>query len=138
MEELFASLNQIIEYLNQIYTITQNQTTILLDSNHAGESLDLIEEMAAYKNEVTLELEKTEQTFQGFYNRDKAEITDPEIQKLLKQTVSHVLGLKDKVIQLEQQNVLIMQDLLRRLTEKVEIPKSQAQVANAYKQHSKE
>lgn len=138
MEQLFESLNHIIEYLNQIYTITQNQTTVLLDNKQAGESLDLIEEMATYKNEVTLELEKTEQIFQGLYNAYKGAITEPEIQKLLKQTVSHVLTLKDKVIQLEQQNVLIMQDLLRRLTEKVEIPKNPTQVTNAYKQHSKE
>lgn len=138
MEQLFESLNRIVEYLNQIYTITQNQTTILLDSKQAGDSLNLIEEMAAYKNEITSELEKEEQIFQTQYNLHKGSINEVEVQRLLKQTVGHVLALKDKVIQLEQKNVLIMQDLLKRLTEKVEIPKNPEFVTSAYKKHGKE
>lgn len=138
MEQLFESLNHIVEYLNQIYTITQNQTTILLDSKQAGDSLNLIEEMATYKNEITTELEKEEEIFQTQYNLHKASINEVEVQRLLKQTVGHVLALKDKVIQLEQKNVLIMQDLLKRLTEKVEIPKNPEFVTRAYKKHGKE
>lgn len=138
MEQLFESLNRIVEYLNQIYTITQNQTTILLDSKQAGDSLNLIEEMATYKNEITTELEKEEEIFQTQYNLHKACINEVEVQRLLKQTVGHVLALKDKVIQLEQKNVLIMQDLLKRLTEKVEIPKNPEFVTMAYKKHGKE
>lgn len=138
MEQLFESLNRIVEYLNQIYTITQNQTTILLDSKQAGDSLNLIEEMAIYKNQITTELEKEEQTFQAQYDIHKASINDVEVQKLLKQTVSHVLALKDKVIQLEQKNVLIMQDLLKRLTEKIDIPKNSEFVTSAYKKYGKE
>nr|WP_307991093.1 hypothetical protein [uncultured Niameybacter sp.] len=138
MEQLFESLNRIVEYLNQIYTITQNQTTILLDSKQAGDSLNLIEEMATYKNEITTELEKEEEIFQTQYSLHKASINEVEVQRLLKQTVGHVLALKDKVIQLEQKNVLIMQDLLKRLTEKVEIPKNPEFVTMAYKKHGKE
>lgn len=137
MEKLFESLNQIVELLNQIYTITGNQTTILLDSKQAGEGLDMIEQMAVYKNELTTQLESTEQIFQQYYDQYKNHITDIDAQKLLKQTVSYVLELKDKVIKLESQNVLIMQDLLKRLTEKVEIPKQAQAVSAAYKQHSK-
>lgn len=137
MEELFERLNRIVEYLNQIYTITQNQTTILLDKGQTGEGIDLIEEMASYKNELTSQLEKEEQGFQEVYNQYKTTIEEVEVQKLLKQTVSHILTLKDKVIELEQKNVLIMQDLLKRLTEKVEIPKNPQFVANAYKNHGK-
>lgn len=137
MEKLFESLNQIMELLNQIYTITGNQTTILLDSKQAGEGLDMIEEMAAYKNDLTTQLEQVEVIFGQQYAEHKADIEDVEIQKLLKQTVARVLELKDKVIQLEQQNVLIMQDLLKRLTEKIEIPKKAEVVSAAYKKHSK-
>lgn len=137
MEKLFESLNQIMELLNQIYTITGNQTTILLDSKQAGEGLDMIEEMATYKNDLTTQLEQVEVIFGQQYAEHKADIEDVEIQKLLKQTVARVLELKDKVIQLEQQNVLIMQDLLKRLTEKIEIPKKAEVVSAAYKKHSK-
>lgn len=137
MEKLFESLNQIMELLNQIYTITGNQTTILLDSKQAGDGLDMIEQMAAYKNDLTTRLEQVEVVFGQQYAEYKEEIEDVEVQKLLKQTVARVLELKDKVIKLEQQNLLIMQDLLKRLTEKIEIPKKAEAVSAAYKQHSK-
>lgn len=137
MEKLFESLTHIIELLSQIYTITMNQRTILLDSKNASDGLDMIEEMAAYKNELTSELEAVEQTFQAQYAKKKEDLTDVEVQKLLKNAVAQVLELKDKVIQVEQQNVLIMQDLLKRLTEKVEIPKQRDQAMEAYKQNTK-
>lgn len=137
MEKLFESLTHIIELLSQIYTITMNQRTILLDSKNASDGLDMIEEMATYKNELTSELEAVEQTFQAQYAKKKEDLTDVEVQKLLKNAVAQVLELKDKVIQVEQQNVLIMQDLLKRLTEKVEIPKQRDQAMEAYKQNTK-
>ena len=137
MEQLFKSLTHIIELLDQIYTITINQRTILLDSKNAGDGLDMIEEMATYKNELTNKLEAIEGAFQEQYAAEKENLTDIEVQKLLKQAVGQVLELKDKVIQLEQHNVLIMQDLLRRLNEKIEIPKAPGAVVHAYKQYSK-
>ena len=73
MESLFKSLDTIIEFLNQIKTLTDNQATVLLSNTSTVEEennmLDLLEQMADYKEELTINLKKEEEFFNGYMIR---------------------------------------------------------------------
>lgn len=137
MEELFSTLEEITECLEQIHSITQNQMTILLETKYMGEGLDMIEQMATYKENLTTEVEEREQVFQGLYSAYRDKITEVEDKKKLKKYVDHIMKLKELIIEGEQKNVMVMQDLLRRCAERVEIPKNAQRVAEAYKAQGK-
>lgn len=132
MEALFELLEKISDGLEQIHTITQNQTTILLDTKHMGEGLGMIEEMASFKEQLTTQIEVDEVAFQGMYSSCKHELVETEDKVRLKSLVDRIMKQKEYIIQGEQSNVMIMQDLLRRCAEKVEIPKSPEHVVKAY------
>lgn len=73
MESLFKSLDTIIEFLNQIKTLTDNQATVLLSNTSTVEEennmLDLLEQMADYKEELTINLKKKKKFFNGYMIR---------------------------------------------------------------------
>lgn len=137
MEALFSVLEEIQEILEQIYGITQNQMTILLETKYMGEGLDMVEQMAVYKEQLTTEVENREITFQGLYNEYHTMVIEREDKKRLKGMVDRIMQLKERIIEGEQKNVLVMQDLLRHAAERVEIPKTAKHVAEAYKVHHK-
>ncbi|MGL4799609.1 MAG: hypothetical protein ACRDDX_02105 [Cellulosilyticaceae bacterium] len=137
MNVLFEQLEAIKETLEQIHVITQNQMTILLETQYIGEGLDMIEQMADYKETLTTEVEKSEAVFQELYTAHKHEIQQPEDKKRLKQLVDEIMRWKTVIMEGEQKNIMVMRDLLRRCTEKVELPKNAQQVASAYKAHNK-
>ena len=137
MEALFEALEAIEDLLEQIQTITQNQMTILLDSAYMGDGLDMIEQMATFKEGLTTQVETTEATFQALYSKHKVDITEAIDKKRLKDSVDHIMRLKAYIIEQEQKNVFILQDLLRRMQEPIELPKNAKQVAKAYESHKK-
>ena len=126
MDELFKQLEQIRQFLEQIQNITENQMTILLSDSIEG--LDMIEQMAEYKGELTTQLEKVEKEFQALYNEKKEfihsndQINNSEL-KQLKDNVKYILQLKDQVILQEQKNYLLLKEAVDTRN-KVKIPKS--------------
>ena len=113
MEALFEALDAIYAHLEQIQTITQNQTVILLDTSYMGDGLDMIEQMATFKEQLTTEVEEKEAVFQGLYSKYKNDVTDVDDKKRLKDTVDSIMQIKNFIMEQEQKNVFILQDLLK-------------------------
>lgn len=139
MDELFKQLEQIRQFLEQIQNITENQMTILLSDSIEG--LDMIEQMAEYKGELTTQLEKVEKEFQALYNEKKEfihsndQINNSEL-KQLKDNVKYILQLKDQVILQEQKNYLLLKEAVDTRN-KVKIPKSVDKAVSEYNKHKK-
>ncbi len=140
MDELFKQLEQIRQFLEQIETITENQMTILLSDSIEG--LDIIEQMAQYKSDLTSQLEETEKKFQILYHEKKEfihandQINNRDI-KQLKDNVQYILQLKDKVILQEQKNYLLLKEIVDIRKNKMQIPKSVDKVVSEYNKHKK-
>lgn len=139
MDELFKQLDQIRQFLEQIQNITENQMTILLSDSIEG--LDMIEQMAEYKGELTAQLEKVEKEFQALYNEKKEfihsndQINNSELTQL-KDNVKYILQLKDQVILQEQKNYLLLKEAVDT-SNKVKIPKSVDKAVSEYNKHKK-
>ncbi len=138
MEQLFEKLADIQEILEQILGITQNQMTILLDTQLVGDGLEIIEQMATYKETLTGEVVEAENAFQGLYQEYKETVQTVEDKRRLKRYVDDIMKLKERVIEIEQKNMMIMQDLLRRCSERVEIPKTAHEVTKLYSRMNKQ
>lgn len=139
MDELIRMLGCIYELLEQISTITTNQTTVLLQSNEttdeASSALDMLESMITYKEEITNELVAQEETFDKAYSQYRGKITDPTYVQLFKEWVERIMVKKKEIVDAEQNNVVIMQTLAKKKVKQMDIPKAAREVANAYKRH---
>ncbi len=140
MDELFEKIDQIRLFLEQIKNITENQTTILLSDNIEG--LDMIEQMAEYKSELTSELEKTEKAFQALYDEKREAIyANDQIRnndlKQLKNNVEYILQLKEQVILQEQKNYMILKEITETRKNAVKIPKNLKEAVSEYSKHQK-
>lgn len=134
MERLFDSLRAVRELLEQIHTITENQTTVLLGGSE--DSLDMLEAMFEYKSNLMSELEEVETTFQGNYQRMKMQLEGRTELITLKKEVGNILELKEEIVVMEQSNLLIMQDRTKKHMAKIEVTPNAKQVTNAYKQQT--
>lgn len=110
MEVLFEYLRQIYALLEQIYTITDNQATILLAPTEENdvyadenEALDIIAQMVDYKEELTVKLFEVEDIFQKEYNKCKQRLNNKEekIVLELKGLVAAVLECKKDIVEAE-------------------------------------
>jgi len=148
MKELFEYLKNIHELLEQIYTITDNQTTVLLapmeettneeeDSFKEESSLDMITQMSDYKEELTEQLMKAEDLFQKEYDKCKHLASSSEEVMELKRLVSGVLERKEAVVEHEQSNMLLLKSRSKRTLEVVHLPQNPIEVSNAYKKQQK-
>lgn len=139
MDELLNYLHKIQDLLNQISTITDNQTTILLNpidkTEQETKSLDMLEEMADYKDEYTKELIACEELFQNLYNQEKDTIKDSKDIVKLKEMVTRILEIKQEIVEHEQSNLLLLQSHSKKKAERLHIPQSAKEVAKAYKKH---
>lgn len=135
MNELFGQLKAIDEILEQITTITANQTTVLLQSTGENEDDDLsiIENMVSYKDELITKLVEIETLFDKSYKAKREQIkTSREIGEF-KKCVASILEKKEKIQKLEKNNVTIMQTRAREIKKIIKIPKAAQEVAEAYK-----
>ena len=139
MDELIKMLGQIYDLLDQVNSITINQTTVLLQSNETlddeNDALAMLEGMVAYKEEVTNDLIALEKVFDTTYSKYKDKMTDPAYIKLFKDWVERIMTKKKEIVDAEQNNVIIMQALSKRSARRMEIPKDARQVVDAYKKH---
>ena len=141
MNELFEYLEHIQGLLEQIYTITVNQGIVLLGIESKEEEeeqfLDMVSQMAVYKEEVTSELIASEEAFQSLYDNYKEHITDGEAVKRLQNLVKDILEKKDGVVEEEQKNLMFLQTHSKKKMEKVELPQNPKEAAKAYKKQQK-
>lgn len=141
MNELFEYLEHIQGLLEQIYTITVNQGIVLLGIESKEEEeeqfLDMVSQMAVYKEEVTSELMASEEAFQSLYDNYKEHITDGEAVKRLQNLVKDILEKKDGVVEEEQKNLMFLQTHSKKKMERVELPQNPKEAASAYKKQQK-
>jgi hypothetical protein len=141
MEELFEYLKHIHGLLEQIYTITDNQTTILLCETQPEEdendSFDMLTQMADYKDEFTQELIAAENVFQQKYDECKLSLKEDKEILELKRLVQAVLERKQAIVEHEQSNLLLMQARSKKALERVYLPQNPKEAANAYKKQQK-
>ncbi|MGL4343718.1 MAG: hypothetical protein ACRCTE_00830 [Cellulosilyticaceae bacterium] len=137
MEEMLMALEQVRELLEQILGITQNQMTVLLEGQHNDECLDMVEQMAQLKGDLTTQMEQSEAQFQQLYGMHKDQIVGAQVVSFFQERIGTVLSLKDQIIAAEQKNVLLLQELLRKYVERVAIPKNPQQVTEAYQKQKK-
>lgn len=142
MTTLFAHLNHIHELLDQILGISNNQTAILLNEKKSlseeNENLDLLEAMVEIKGQLINELQREEELFQERYNELREELLSSAELIRVKELVDNILKKKARIVQEEQNNVLLMQTKERRAKEVLPIPKPAIQVVQAYqKQQTK-
>lgn len=136
MEELVRQLEEIYTLLEQINSITTNQTTILLQTRESrqevNEVLDMLESMLNYKDELITLVEAKEQSFEEEYAKYKGKITNARYINLFKEWVERILTTKQTIVEAEQNNVIIMKSLSKTHASKVSIPKKPNEVVAAY------
>lgn len=144
MQQLFDYLKKIHELLEQICTITDNQTTVLLAPLEANDgeddedvSLDMISQMADYKDELTEELIAAEVAFQNAYNNYKDLAASSNQVAELKQMVGEILKRKEDIVEHEQSNLLLLQNRSKRTIERVKLPQKPEEAISAYKKQQK-
>jgi hypothetical protein len=142
MEKLFEYLNHIQRLLDQIFTITDNQTTILLtltgvESEAENEVLDMIAQMADYKEELTKELGIAEEAFQAYYEAHRELVAGEKHVRDMQNLVKGVLDGKQAVIEQEQKNLLLLQAHSKKKLERVQVPQNPGHAASAYRKQQK-
>ncbi|MGL4346186.1 MAG: hypothetical protein ACRCTE_13390 [Cellulosilyticaceae bacterium] len=137
MEEMLVQLEKVKDMLEQILGITQNQMTVLIEGQHSEEGLELVEQMALLKGELTTEMEEAEACFQQLYQVNRGLVQGDKVVALFQSKISEVFLLKDQIIAAEQKNVLLLQETLRKYVERVELPKDPKRVTEAYQKQKK-
>lgn len=137
MKNLFKSLDTIIEFLEQIKTLTDNQGTVLLSGTSTIEAennmLDMLEQMADYKEKLTINLKKEEEIFQQLYDKSKYDLREQKEVEYLQERVGYLLKLQNLIMEEEQKNLLLMQSRSKQRIEKVTLPINNSKVAEAYR-----
>lgn len=137
MNELFEQLKAIDEILEQIATITANQMTVLLQSTseNEDEELSLLEGMVSYKDELITKLVEIEILFDNSYKEQREQVhTSGQIGEF-KKCVANILEKKEKIQELEKNNVRIMQSKVKKSKQLIKLPKAAQEVTKAYKKH---
>ena len=128
-------LEGIYKVLEQIQGITVNQTTILLQTNYLSEEaegLEILESMVAYKEEMINEVSQKEELFNSAYTEFRGKITDKAWVKAFKSQVEKILEIKKKIVEVEQNNILIMQSIDQKNKKPLDIKKSMDVAVAAY------
>ncbi len=126
-------LVEITKLLRQIEGITLNQQQVLCTDPLDDERLNMIEQMAGFKENITNDVERVENKFQMLYSEVKPFLTDKSFVARLQTNISEVLHLKDNVIRLEQMNADSLKRELNQKLGKVIVPKKPEEIINKYK-----
>lgn len=139
MEELLKMLEEIYKVLEQIQGITVNQTTILLQVDHMSEEaegLEMLESMVAYKEEMINEVSQKEELFNSTYEEFRGKITDKAWVERFKKQVEKILRMKEKIVNAEQNNILLMQGFGKKSKEQISIQANRKTMVVAYQKQS--
>lgn len=139
MQQLLKQLDYIYELLEQIETITTNQTTVLLQSNEEDssevEAVEFLESMFNYKEEIINELEKAEAIFQESYEPYRGKITDKAFIEMIQSKIASIMAKKKTISDAELNNLLVMQAYTKKRTKQFVIPRQAKDVTEAYKKY---
>ena len=137
MNTILTYLSRIESLLEQIETMTQNQTTILLHQldSKEDEALNIIEEIVGYKDKAIQELTEVEALFQESYKKNREALLQSAQIKEIKERVAHILEAKERITKHEQNNLRLLTSKIGKRPEKVEIKPNAQCVANAYKKN---
>ena len=137
---LLEKLSGIIGKLEQVNGITMNQYTVLLESISSKEDEEridkVIHEMATYKEELINEVEQDEIEFEKAYYLVREKIIDQDEINQLKNRVSQVIQLKEKIMENEKANMMLVQSRLRQKNKAITIPKDPKKIVEIYKNSS--
>lgn len=135
MKELFRQLMEIDCILEQIATITMNQMTVLLQSTQEGqdEVLGILEEMVSYKDELITNLVEVEALFDKRYAEQREQVHASKQIGEFKKCVSNILEKKEKIQELERNNVVVLQSKKQEREKGMKVPKGAQEVVKAYK-----
>ncbi|OON98157.1 MAG: hypothetical protein ATN36_01350 [Epulopiscium sp. Nele67-Bin005] len=137
LDELQLILKEVIEQLKDIEGITLNQHQILLSDMTQDEKLKILEEMANYKNEMTLKIEAEEDKFQDLYKEVRPQLTSKSYVAELQSKIKELLDLKDVIIKMETTSVEIMDKQVKNVLGKLNIPMNSNQALSQYKKFEK-
>ncbi len=142
MEKLFEYLGQIQNLLDQILTITDNQTTILLsltgsEEEDEDQALDMMAQMADYKDEITKTLSSIEEDFQACYEASKGLIKEADHVRAVQGLVKAILDSKQAIVDQEQRNLLLLQAHSKKKIERVHVSHNASHVSDVYKKQQK-
>lgn len=135
MKELFRQLMEIDSILEQIATITMNQMTVLLHSTWENQdaSLNILEEMVSYKDELITNLIEVEALFDKRYAEQRDQVHTSKQIGEFKKCVSNILEKKEKIQELERNNMMMLQTKRQERGKRIEVPKRAQEVVRAYK-----
>ena len=137
MRTLLAKLDKISELLEQINSITSNQTTVLLEKDVEYEDdnsiIAVLEEMYNYKEQLIGDVERAEADFEKVYEPYRGKITDDSFAQLIKEKVKAILDLKQLIVDNEKTNMMIMQSRGKQLKQTMAIPNNPKKVSEQYK-----
>ena len=137
MERLIQMLEKIHELLEQIYGITSNQTTVLLESGQEAideeAALKMMEDMVDYKEEIISKVNQLEEQFEKEYEPYKGRINEPTYVKVFKKHVQDILDMKKNISEAERNNITILNSVMNKRSRKMNINKTAQEVSAAYK-----
>ncbi len=137
MDILLAKLDKINELLEQINSITSNQTTVLLEKKLECEDknsiIEVLEGMYNYKEQLIGDVESAEADFEKVYEPYRGKITDDSFIRLFKEKVKAILDLKQIIVENEKRNMMLMQSRGKQLKQTVAIPNNPKEVSDRYK-----
>ena len=142
MKILLSLLEEIYALLEQIHTITTNQTTILLQPKETNEeeniAIDLIDSMVEYKDEIIKLVTDKEKEFEDAYSPLRGKITQEDDVIMIKEAVNKVMNKKQDIVESEKDNMLIMQNLGKKKAKVTHISATANKVVTAYKKTTSE
>ena len=142
MKILLSLLEEIYALLEQIHTITTNQTTILLQPKETNEeeniAIDLIDSMVEYKDEIIKLVTDKEKEFEDAYSPLRGKITQEDDVIMIKEAVNKVMNKKQEIVESEKNNMRIMQNLGKKKEKVTHISPTANKVVTAYKKTTSE
>lgn len=133
MQDLFTTLESIVNTATEIYNITENQETIILH----GAQQELLSELARHKQEKIQKLDELERQFETLYSQNKTKITDTEDIKRLQTLVAKILDTKEKIKKSEEKNRRLYSSSNPHKGETITIKKPKSYVIEQYKKNKK-
>ena len=131
--KLFSTLESILGVATDIYTMTQNQETVIM---HGGDA-QMLSQLAGNKQQLIIRLNQLETQFQFIYEENKEIITHKEDVARLQGLVSQVVETKASIARAEEKNrrLWASKDQPKVKARPVQQPK--AYVIDQYKKYSK-
>lgn len=128
---IFQNCTDIIILLNQAIEITVEQKKVLLEDLNSN----LMDDLVVKKGKILTLLNETENTFEIKHSQDKNSFSKEEI-IVLKERISNIINLREMLLRLEHDNLLISKRNISK--NKVIVKPNTIKAINAYKKFKKD